>query len=217
MLVLFDVDGTLTLTESLDAEAYARAFRAVFGADLPGADWSGYRFPTDRGIAEEAVGRLRLDPGRIPLFQRRFASDLSRRLGRGGARPVAGASEMLDRLERDGHAVALATGAWERSARLKLGAAGIRIGRRILVGSDFHPDRKEVLREARRRSGGATSARYVGDGLWDVRAARAVGLPFVGVDAAGTGELRAAGVDTVVEDYRDQEAFLSALATATVP
>lgn len=56
---------------------------------------------------------------------------------------------------------------------------GVEIGNRVLVGSDFHPAREEVIREAKRRSGATEATVYVGDGLWDVRAARALGMPFV--------------------------------------
>ncbi len=217
MLVLFDVDGTLTATTVVDAEVYAREFNVVFGVALPTTDWGEYRSPTDRGIAEEAVRRLRLDPGCIPEFERRFVAELSRELGRRGAQPVAGAAGILDRLEMAGHAAALATGAWEQSARVKLSAAGIRLGQRVLVGSDFHPSREEIVREAWRRSGAMRPAVYVGDGPWDVRAARALGLPFVGVDSGGTGMLRGACVQQVVPDYQDLAAFISALQEATVP
>jgi len=217
MLVLFDVDGTLTATTAVDAEVYAQVFHGVFGVALPTTDWGEYRFPTDRGIAEEAVRRLRLEPGLIPEFERRFVAELSRELGRRGAHPVAGAGDILDRLDMAGHAVALATGAWEQSARAKLAAAGIRIGQRVLVGSDFHPSREEIVREAWRRSGTIQSAVYVGDGLWDVRAARALVLPFVGVDSGGAGTLRGACVQHVVPNYLDHAAFIAALHEATVP
>ena len=217
MLVLFDVDGTLTATTSVDAEVYARVFDEVFGVALPTTDWGEYRCPTDRGIAEEAVRRLRLEPGGIPEFERRFISELGRELERRGARPVAGAASVLDLLEASNHAVALATGAWERSARLKLAAAGVRLGQRVLVGSDHHPCREDIIREARHRAGAARPAVYVGDAPWDARAARALDLPFVGIDPAGTGALRAAHVRQVVPDYQDREAFIAALHEATVP
>lgn len=34
MLVVFDIDGTLTRTVDVDTEAFAAAFRKTFGADL---------------------------------------------------------------------------------------------------------------------------------------------------------------------------------------
>jgi phosphoglycolate phosphatase-like HAD superfamily hydrolase len=217
MLVVFDVDGTLTATDDLDAEVYARSFEAVFGTPLPATSWSRYEFPTDRGVACEAVRLLELDASRIPELEERFVADLRSELRRRGARSIPGATGVLDRLTAAGHGAALATGAWERSARMKLAAAGLELHGRALVGSDFDPDRTQVIREAIRRSGEAARAVYVGDGLWDVRAARALGLPFVGVDHAKTGALREAGVRQVIGDYEDFEAFLRALGDAAVP
>jgi phosphoglycolate phosphatase-like HAD superfamily hydrolase len=98
VLMVFDVDGTLTLTGSLDAEAYARAFRSTFGAPLPGTDWARYRSPTDQGVAEEVVRHLGADPALIPEFRRRFLSDLGEKLGRRPAQPVPGAVEVFDSL-----------------------------------------------------------------------------------------------------------------------
>lgn len=217
MLVVFDVDGTLTATGAVDAEVYAQAFSAVFGVALPTTDWAQYSLPSDRGIAEEAVRRLRLDPKRLPEFEERFVAQIGDALNHGGAKPIPGAIGVLDRLATAGHVTAIASGAWQRSARAKLAAAGIDIGERVLVGSDFHAAREEIVREAARQSRAQGRSVYVGDGLWDVRAARALGMPFVGVDAKRDGALRRAGVLQVIEDYWDLVAFLSALRDATVP
>ena len=61
MLVVFDIDGTLTRTCDLDAALYARAFVDTFGFPLPRLDWSAYHHATDRGIAEEALRRAGRD------------------------------------------------------------------------------------------------------------------------------------------------------------
>lgn len=214
MLVIFDVDGTLTATDALDAEVFAECFQAVFGVALPTTRWSEYACPTDAGIAGEAVRRLGLDARRIPDLEDRFVSELGRRLRIHGARPIPGAQGVFDALAAAGHVAALATGALERSARLKLAAAGIAIGDRVLVGSDFHPERASILREAIRRAGWVGSAVYVGDAAWDARAARELALPFVGVDADGNEALRRAGVRHVVAGYAEVPAFLAALAGA---
>jgi phosphoglycolate phosphatase-like HAD superfamily hydrolase len=218
MLVLFDVDGTLTATSAVDAEVYAQSFQAVFGVALPTTDWAAYACgATDRGIADEAVRQLKLDSRRTPEFERHFLGELSRELRRRGVRPVPGATSILKRLTGSGHAVAFATGAWEESAREKLAAASIDIGRHVLVGSAFAASREEIVREARRRSGATQRAVYVGDGLWDVDAARALHLPFVGVDPEQSGALRRAGIRHVVEDYQDFAAFLREASDAGIP
>lgn len=217
MLVVFDVDGTLTRTGEVEARVYAQAFAAVYRAPLPTTDWARYASPTDRGVAEEVVLRLGLDPRHIPELQARFVAELRQALEREGAGPVPGAERVLEGLERRGHTSALATGAWEGSARLKLAAAGIEVGHRVLVGSDFHARREEIVREAVRRCALGGRAVYVGDGPWDVQAARLLRLPFIGVDSEGTGALRRAGVEQVVASYLELEPFLAALEDASVP
>ena len=56
-----------------------------------------------------------------------------------------------------------------------------------------------------RWSGGRNApAVYVGDGVWDARAARALKIGFVGVRVDGREErLRAAGAERIVRDYTD--------------
>jgi phosphoglycolate phosphatase-like HAD superfamily hydrolase len=50
---------------------------------------------------------------------------------------------------------------------------------------------------------------YVGDGVWDARACRSVGIPFIGI---GTGSratrLSAEGAVCVFPDFNDSDIFL---------
>lgn len=55
VLVVFDIDGTLTRTVDLDTEAYATAFRRTFGAELPSLDWASYQNAKESGVAKEAA------------------------------------------------------------------------------------------------------------------------------------------------------------------
>lgn len=214
MLVVFDVDGTLTRSTGLDARLYAQAFRDVFGVPLPSTDWNDYHDATDRAIAEEAVQRLGCDARGIAAMRERFLDLLAYALRRGGPPTVPGAAEMLARLRGDGHAIALATGAWAASARLKLKRAGLPLEDVPLVGSDEHPRREQIVQAAMLAP--ADRIVLVGDGAWDVRAAARLELPFVGVDAEGDGRLRALGL-AVVADYRDAGAFVAALERAEPP
>lgn len=54
-------------------------------------------------------------------------------------------------------------------------------------------------------------------GAWDVRAARRLALPFVGVDRHGTRALLRAGARELVPDFLDVEAVLGAIRRASVP
>jgi len=214
MLVLFDVDGTLADTSALEGGVYERTFEAVFGAALPTADWTAYLEQTDRGVAEEAARRLGLPATRLGEFERRLVDEIERVLGRLAVAPVAGASRAFAVVEAAGHRAAVATGAYEGSARAKLAAVGVSLGSRVLVGCGFHPSRAAILREARRRAGPEGPAVYVGDGPWDLRAAGAAGLGFVGVDPRATGRLREAGAATVLPDLGDPARLLRAVEAA---
>ena len=58
----------------------------------------------------------------------------------------------------------------------------------------------------------------LGDGVWDVRAAAELRLPFIGVGSgAGAERLRAAGAATVLEDLSDSDELFDALERAEVP
>ena len=214
-LVVFDVDGTLTLSNQVDGEVYAREFERTFGIPLPSTRWTEYASgATDQGIAEEACAKLGLERGRIREFKGRFIVQLRNQIARMGLAPVPGARAVLRNLVNRGYAVALATGSWRESAQLKLTCADIDTSGIPLFASDDEPRRDGILRQAIRVPAGRSDPVYVGDGPWDVHAARAVSLRFVGVDAEGTGELRAMGIESVLCDFADVDAVIAALTRA---
>ncbi len=220
MLVVFDIDGTLTRTFDVDAALYAQAFLDTFGFPLPTLDWTAYSQATDRGIAEEALRRAGRTAFRTALddMRHRLIESLDRGLTANAAHQVPGASAMLARLREERYGVAFATGCWEASARLKLARSCIEIGESPLVACDAEPDRAGILRSAMKHAAPIDGpVVYVGDGPWDVDAARTLRLPFVGIDHDHSGRLRGLGVGTVLRDFRDYEAFLGALARAMPP
>jgi phosphoglycolate phosphatase-like HAD superfamily hydrolase len=211
MLVIFDVDGTLTLSNRVDGQAYAAAFERTFGIPLPSTRWSEYASPTDQGIAEEVCTKMGLDRGRICDFKDRFIEQLRDQIAHQGLAPVPGARSVLGKLLDQGCVVAIASGGWADSARLKLACAGVDSAGIPLVGSDGEPRREAILGKVIAAAGSPSDAVYVGDGPWDVLAARAAKLRFVGVDAQGTGELRALGVAPVLHGFEDLDAVVAAL------
>jgi phosphoglycolate phosphatase-like HAD superfamily hydrolase len=114
----------------------------------------------------------------------------------------------------------LATGNLEKGAQLKLQSVGLHQHFRFGGYADDGEDRVEIVRAAWRRAQalGATEAVVIDDAVKGVLAARAVGLPVVGVctgrrDAAfdPVRELAAAGADFVVPDFSDAERSLALL------
>jgi phosphoglycolate phosphatase-like HAD superfamily hydrolase len=219
-LAIFDLDGTLTATNEVDSSCFVEAIRAEFGF-TPNADWGSYEHCTDEGIViEAATAHLDAAPSVQDLerLKRRFAHLLAEAAV---ATPhlfalIPGARELLRHLSGTGWAVAIATGAWRVSAELKLAAAGLAEGIPLFC-SDGTPSREAILEAA---MGPAPAARVVavGDGVWDVRAAARLGLPFVGVgEGPRATNLRAAGATVVIPDFRDLPAAVRCLELAGPP
>lgn len=217
MLVIFDIDGTLTRSNAVDSEVYAATFLSVFGQPLPSTNWSDYTEVTDQGIALEAVARLGANRDCLPAFKQAFVSALNERLQRDPVQPVPGARLVLKRLKQDGYHVALATGAWAESAWIKLTSARVDTTDCWLVGSDELVERRAIIKAARHRAVAQERAVYVGDGPWDVLATQALGLPFVGIDAEQSGQLSALGINPVLSGYEDYAGLVAALGQAQVP
>lgn len=218
VLVIFDIDGTLTRTVDLDTEAYAAAFRRTFGAALPSLDWASYLNATESGVATEAatvvLGRSP-EPAELGAMQDEFVILLSEAMA--GLPPaeleIPGARRLLQRLVDEGHHVALATGCWRRSAEAKLRAAGLDLTGLPMATADDAVQRKAIMSIAAARAGHDPEGRhvYVGDGLWDMRAAAALGWEFIGVGPSGC-RLEQNGVRRLVPHFGDERVVSELLA-----
>ena len=188
-LILFDIDGTLVDSDEFDAELYVAAVRKVLGIEI-GDDWSAYRNVTDGGILDEIIDNAGLTDGRLRIHaevKAVFAGLVSQYLAeREGRLPeIEGAGAFLAELESLPEvSMALATGGWEETARMKLRAAGLdRYSVPLASGSDALT-RVEIMRIAGNRTlGGRKASRrtYFGDGIWDKRASEQLGYEFIAI------------------------------------
>ena len=229
-LVIFDIDGTLTNTSSIDASCFVRAFAISFGVSGIDTDWQKYPHPTDSGIAlqvfHDKLGRTP-SPDDLLKLQQCFVRLLTKHCMEDSARfdAIRGAADSLRRLRKEANwRVAIASGCWRESAKLKLRAAGIETPDIPAAFSDDGVAREDILRLTIARAlAHYRQARFVrivsvGDGLWDVCAARNLGLAFVGIGSDQHAlQLREAGANHVLEDLRNYEYFLQALIDATIP
>jgi phosphoglycolate phosphatase-like HAD superfamily hydrolase len=189
-LVVFDIDGTLTRTGAIDEVCYVAAVSEVLSIPDMDTDWTHYPHVTDSAILRQVV-QLSLDRGvlveemdRVRQCFRQNLEDAFRRQPR-SCLPVDGGPEMLRQLAgRSDVALALATGGWESTARLKLEQAGYDIVDIPLASSSDADTREEIMRIAERRARekhgvpGFDTITYVGDGVWDARAAANLGWRF---------------------------------------
>jgi phosphoglycolate phosphatase-like HAD superfamily hydrolase len=215
-LAIFDIDGTLTESVAVDEVCFVQAFRDVLGIEEINTNWLGYHFQTDSGLALEICrNHLGRDPGEaeISRLQSRFMQLLCAAVEETGqpVREISGAAALLRRLEaHPGWHVAIATGGWKVSARFKLASAGLPVDGIPWASADDAYDRVEILRTTIERAGqhyaqdAFKKVVYIGDGVWDVRAAKALGIGFLGLAAGNkAGRLVEEGARCVLPDFSD--------------
>jgi len=216
-LVIFDIDGTLTQTTNADANCFVRSLAEVCGFREVDTDWSGYKHATDSGVFHEIhQDRTGRPPSafEISQFRQHFVGLLEQISSEARITAARGASLLLSRLAGSAeHRVALATGAWRDSARVKMACAGLCYDDYPAASSDDAFDRHSIIRlsieRAAERYGRSGSTVYVGDGVWDARACHRVGIPFIGIGAGSQAtRLSAEGAVSVFPDFRDADMFL---------
>lgn len=229
-LAIFDIDGTLTNTNSVDDECFVKALSKAHAITEINTDWATYPHTTDSGITlqifQEKFGRDPEDP-ELDKFKSCFVNMLSGQYDSNSSSfsAIAGASVALDRLKREPDwAVAIATGCWRESALLKLRAAKIDIDGIPAAFAENGLSREEILQSAvsqsleQYRLHSFAKTVSIGDGLWDVRTARRLSFNFLGV---GCGEAAAildrAGAQHVIEDFADYGRFVSLLNEVEIP
>lgn len=216
-IAVFDIDGTLTDTNDVDQECYEAAVLSEIGLEIP-REWPTFDDVTDAAILAEACRRCG-----VQVPESRVQERIARRVGElltaaledapDRFRPIPGASEILGLLAGQGWGVAMATGAWRPSALVKLDGAGIPHHDVPLASASDHWARTEIIRCAVQAvSPGTAPVVYVGDGVWDGRAARALGCSFLGVaHGARATELERVGAGAVIENFTDARAVVEHL------
>src|SRR6266850_2414992 len=229
-LAIFDIDGTLTNTNSVDNECFVKALAEAHAITNIETDWATYPHTTDSGITlhifQKTFGR-NPEETELSKFKRCFVNMLSEQYQSNSSSfaEIAGASNALDKLKRESDwVVAIATGCWRESALMKLGAAKIDIDGIPAAYAEDGLSREEILQAAVSQSLKQYSLTSfgkivsIGDGLWDVRTARRLSFTFLGV---GCGESAAmlyqAGARHVIEDFADYDQLVRFLNEAEIP
>jgi HAD superfamily hydrolase (TIGR01509 family) len=210
--LLFDLDGTLVDTVSTRLETWLQALgefeitadRAAV-ARLIGSD--GRRLA--RTVAERSGSPIDLDEA-TAIDHR--AGQIYDRLNT-NPRPLEGAVQLLDELDTRHIPWAIATSSLR--AQVKASVDALQLPRRPMIvdGSDVEhakPAPDLLLSAAQELRVSSERIWYVGDSIWDMEAARAAGMPSVGVTTgfAGADELHATGAWLVIRLLSELVKFL---------
>ncbi|MFJ5861110.1 HAD family hydrolase [Pseudarthrobacter sp. NPDC092439] len=212
--VLFDVDGTLIDSSYIHTISWWGAFRQ-HGYDVPMA-----RIHRCVGMGGDRLVDSLLPPGRDRDVDQEVLSSHSALYASHwpGLRAFAGAKDLLVQCHASGLAVALASSARERDLQAM----------REILGADAAIDAATSANDAKESKPApdilvaaleavdveAADAVYVGDAVWDMQAAAALGIPAIGVTCGGisAAELRDAGAAEVYEGPRELLANLTSSA-----
>ena len=225
-IVLFDIDGTLLLSDGAGRRAIHAALRESFGSVGPADLW--FDGKTDRQIVRELMRAEGHDDDRIDermdQLLENYLVHLDRELRSPEHYPLvfAGVVELLEALEaREDVVLGLLTGNLERGAAAKLRRVGLDPARFSVgaFGSD-HEHRTELPGIAQKRAcqllgcevAGA-SVVVIGDTPADVLCGRGIGARSIGV-ATGrydVGQLAAHGAHAVFPDLTATSAVVGAI------
>ncbi|MGZ4659891.1 MAG: HAD family hydrolase [Arthrobacter sp.] len=213
--VLFDVDGTLIDSSYIHTVAWWGAFRQ-YGHDVPMA-------AIHRLVG---MGGARLVDQLLPSGRdREEDEDIMASHGALYAshwptlRALDGAKDLLGRCHAGGVAVALASSARQRDLevmRSVLDADAFIDAATSANDAEESKPAPDILEAALKAVGvDAADAVYVGDAVWDMKAAGALGIPAIGLTCGGihAAELREAGA---VEVYDGPRHLLQNLGTSAI-
>ena len=202
--MLFDVDGTLIDSNYLHIHAWYRAFTE---AKVEVEAWRIHRSIGMDGstllasLAEHADDDTR---ARLKDLHSRYYQETAPLL-----RPLPGARELLEAVEKLGLQIVLATSAPEDELSvLREVLASDDLVSAVTSSNDVDTAKPEpdIVQVALERAGvDAAHAVFVGDTVWDVEACKRAGVPTIALLSGGVsrGELETAGAQAVFDNPRD--------------
>ncbi|MFN6541504.1 MAG: HAD family hydrolase [Nostoc sp. EkiNYC01] len=225
-LVIFDIDGTLTNTEQIDEDCFVRALAVEFGIFEINTNWTEYTYTTDSGITQqifiEKLGRVPLDE-ELARVKRCFVSLLQEASidNQDLFSEIPGSGNALaELLLNPDLCVAIATGGWGESAKLKLQKANLEITGIPFASANDALSREDIVNTAIIKAKDVYQVEkfdkivFVGDGIWDVKAAHNLSIAFIGV---GSPKLISAGATQLIKDFTNLEVFREILQIAEKP
>ena len=202
--VIFDVDGTLVASNEAHARSWMDALSEA-GHDVPfevvwpmigmGGD---KLLPSIAGIESESEEGKRLSERRWKIFEERYLPEL---------RPTRGARELVERLERDGFEIIVATSAGGSELGSLLEAANVADLIETATSSSDAEDSKpdpDIVQAAVRKSGiDAADLVMIGDTPYDVQAATGAHVRIIGLLCGGWSKEELTGAVGIYADPAD--------------
>ncbi|AOP33220.1 hypothetical protein A0128_04760 [Leptospira tipperaryensis] len=214
--ILFDIDGTLIHSHTHHNQFYRETIQEILGLDPKTIPWESFTNITDDGVVRDVYlhhFQEVIEEDRFLKFKKTFTEKIQRSIEEDPSLypEISGAGRFLDSLEEKNIPFGIITGSWLIPAREKTKNARIDIEKYPISTSEDAPDRNGIILETLKKLKSLHSIEefseviYFGDGLWDWRASRELGLKFIGINSMGNDLLKKNGVPTVFQDYLEKD------------
>ncbi|NER16097.1 HAD family hydrolase [Spongiivirga citrea] len=216
-LLIFDIDGTILDSVNADDKCFIQTFKDLYQISLINTDWNDFTNVTDTGLTIEIFEKwFNRKPKKeeIENLKLYFKNLLKDHIQQCTEIEKSLAFIKQTSLKTD-FAVGFATGGWKETAELKCNSVGLSLNDYIFKSSNDHYNRAKiiefVIEEALRINNvkAFESITYFGDGLWDYKTTRALGIDFIGVDFKNNRKLKNIGVEKVIGNFAEPEKILS--------
>lgn len=220
-VILFDIDGTLLLTNRAGQAAIKQAVRELYDIENP-AEVT-IHGQTDRGIAGELfqAHNLAYTDEAWKTFRDCYVRHLAEQLPQRDGYVLPGVREILKVLdEREDTILGLLTGNIEDGARLKLEHYDLMHYFEFGGFGDHHPIRDDVAREAKKQAEAFAGQSIDPESVWvigdtpnDIRCAKAIGARVLAVGTGGIDldVLHSHEPDVLKDDLANEEEIISIL------
>lgn len=208
-LIVFDIDDTLTKSENQHQLAYVNTMKA-FGITSINKNWSTYLHHTDSYILKENYNN-NLDDSFEFSFVDDFEVKMTEQILK--LKPVSeikGAVEIIKKFnDHPDYALAFATGSFLNPAFVKLNQSGIDYHNKLVVGSNKIFDREGIVKEAINRAKEYNNVDSfdriisVGDGIWDLKTARNLGVYFIGIGLKNYEDFKIEKIKYHIKDWEN--------------
>lgn len=211
LLIVFDIDGTLTASSNVHQSALLQALHE-FGFDEINTDWTSYKHFTDSWIFQENLHKQFQGYNfreEFTRFEALFDRAYREAVGNADMELLPGAQTCLTELSRAGIAYCFATGSLRSGAEHKLATfSGVTTIPLLSTSSEFMT-REDIIKAAIERASHHYQTNNfqriisVGDGIWDARTAAKLKIEFLGVATGERAEvLTAEGAIDVITDFQ---------------
>jgi phosphoglycolate phosphatase-like HAD superfamily hydrolase len=211
-LLIFDIDGTLCDTNYIDELCLVQSAQQVLNIQNISSDWSTYKQSTDSGIILELIETTNLHSENdmystvkksfLELLEKYYYSNPEYFF------PIPGAKNIIPLLIKEGFAIGIATGCWLDSAMFKLEKVGIQINNIPICSADNDIERVNIIKQCIKdcslyyHKDTFSAITYIGDGSWDLLAAKNLGIDFLGIAKGNRAiMLKELGAQHVFEEY----------------